>query len=640
MNGKQLKNSILQWAIQGKLVPPVCRQAGKTLMTNPVPRDKGKECWFTYVIECEDGSFYKGFTDDLLRRYQQHCNGTGADYTKTHKPKQLYYWEMHYSKEAALQREKYLKSGVGREWFKKEVVDKPENFEPASVLLEKIRQEKERLIKEKKIKRDKNASIIYRGEDNSYYEKILATGEVKCIDEEIPFEIPKGWEWCRFSSLYLSLTDGTHSTPKYTLSGIPFISVKDMSSGVIDFSNTKYISKEEHQKLSDRCHPQKGDLLLSKVGTTGIPAMVTTDREFSLFVSVALIKLIQCDINREFLVFMIQSPLVQEQAKENTRGVGNKNWVLSAVSKTLMVVPPLEEQGRIRNKLNLILPYVERYSSSQDKLDLLNANIVTDLKKSILQEAIQGKLVPQIAEEGTAQELLEQIKTDKQKFVKEGKLKKSALATSVIFRGDDNKYYEQIGKKCLDITEQIPFEIPNSWTWARMGQVGDWGAGSTPQRGNQDYYGGNILWLKTGELNNGIVYDTEEKITQRAFQDCSLRMNKIGDVLIAMYGATIGKLAIVGNELTTNQACCGCTPYIVYNWYLFYFLMASRDTFIKKGEGGAQPNISRVKLVEHLIPLPPLQEQKRIVEKIKQLRVVINVLTDVKRQKRINKLQY
>ena len=127
------------------------------------------------------------------------------------------------------------------------------------------------------------------------------------------------------------------------------------------------------------------------------------------------------------------------------------------------------------------------------------------------------------------------------------------------------------------------------------------------------------MWLKTGELNNDIVYDTEEKITQRAFQDCSLRMNKIGDVLIAMYGATIGKLAIVGKELTTNQACCGCTPYAVFNWYLFYFLMASRDTFIKKGEGGAQPNISRVKLVEHLIPLPPLREQKRIVQKIEQL---------------------
>ena len=254
----------------------------------------------------------------------------------------------------------------------------------------------------------------------------------------------------------------------------------------------------------------------------------------------------------------------------------------------------------------------------EKKIELDNY-LAKQLPKSILQEAIQGKLVPQIAEEGTAQELLEQIKGEKQKLVKDGKLKKSALATSIIFRGDDNKYYEQIGKKCVDITEQIPFEIPNSWTWARMGQIGDWGAGSTPQRSNQDYYGGNILWLKTGELNNGIVYDTEEKITQRAFQDCSLRMNKIGDVLIAMYGATIGKLAIVGKELTTNQACCGCTPYVVFNWYLFYFLMASRVTFIKKGEGGAQPNISRVKLVEHLIPLPPLREQKRIVQKIEQL---------------------
>ena len=292
---------------------------------------------------------------------------------------------------------------------------------------------------------------------------------------------------------------------------------------------------------------------------------------------------------------------------------------VSNVLEVMCPLPPLNEGERIIKKLALLIPLVENYNAIQEKQNALNSSIKERLKKSILQEAIQGKLVPQIAEEGTAQELLEQIKAEKQNLVKEGKLKKSALSDSVIFRGDDNKYYEQIGKKCLDITEQIPFEIPNSWTWARMGQVGDWGAGSTPQRGNQDYYGGNILWLKTGELNNGIVYDTEEKITQRAFQDCSLRMNKIGDVLIAMYGATIGKLAIVGKELTTNQACCGCTPYVVFNWYLFYFLMASRDTFIKKGEGGAQPNISRVKLVEHLIPLPPLREQKRIVQKIEQL---------------------
>ena len=376
---------------------------------------------------------------------------------------------------------------------------------------------------------------------SSYYEKMLATGEVKCIDEEIPFEIPQGWEWCRFSSLYLSLTDGTHSTPKYTLSGIPFISVKDMSSGVIDFSNTKYISKEEHQKLSDRCHPQKGDLLLSKVGTTGIPAMVTTDREFSLFVSVALIKLIQCDINREFLVFMIQSPLVQEQAKENTRGVGNKNWVLSAVSKTLMVVPPLEEQGRIRNRLNLILSYVERYSSSQDKLDLLNANIVTDLKKSILQEAIQGKLVPQIAEEGTAQELLEQIKAEKQKLVKEGILKKSALNDSVVFRDDDNKYYTINKKEKICIDDEIPFDIPDTWEWCRLGTLFSHCTGKALNASNLK--GQLITYITTSNL----YWDRFElgNIKQMRFTDEEIEKctATFGDLLVCE-GGDVGRAAI------------------------------------------------------------------------------------------------
>ena len=184
-----------------------------------------------------------------------------------------------------------------------------------------------------------------------------------------------------------------------------------------------------------------------------------------------------------------------------------------------------------------------------------------------------------------------------------------------------SSYYEKIlatGEvKCID--EEIPFDVPQGWEWCRMGCIGDWGAGTTPAKGNPDYYGGSILWLRTGELNNGIVYDSEIKITDKALQECSLRMNKIGDVLIAMYGATIGKVAIVGKELTTNQACCACTPFSIYNYYLFFFLMSSQIDFIKKGEGGAQPNISREKLISHLIPIPPLAEQHRIVEKIQYL---------------------
>ena len=176
--------------------------------------------------------------------------------------------------------------------------------------------------------------------------------------------------------------------------------------------------------------------------------------------------------------------------------------------------------------------------------------------------------------------------------------------------------------KCID--EEIPFEIPQGWEWSRMGSIGDWGAGATPAKGNTSYYGGNILWLRTGELNNSIVNDTEIKITDKALKECSLRMNKAGDVLIAMYGATIGKVAIAGCELTTNQACCACTPIGIINYYLFYFLMGSQVDFIKKGEGGAQPNISREKLVAHLMPIPPIQEQHRIVERIKDVLPLTN----------------
>ena len=511
---------------------------------------------------------------------------------------------------------KQLKNSILQWAIQGKLVPQDPNDEPASVLLEKIRQEKERLIKEKKIKCDKNASIIYRGEDNSYYEKILATGEVKCIDEEVPFEIPLGWEWTRIGNIF-NHTSGKQQSSSNKGGGTPqkFITTSNLYWGHFVLDNVKVMNFTDEEIKT--CSATKGDLLVCE-GGAGYGRSAIWNEDYDICLQNHVHRLRPCVSGIcEYVYYFIY--LLKES--NNLASVGTAMPGLSAnrLKGLLLPFPSLTEQMRIVLKLEGLLSQIDKYSKVQNQLDELNTTIRESLKKSILQEAIQGKLVPQLAEEGTAQELLEQIKTEKQKLVKEGKLKKSALNDSVIFRGGDNRYYEKIGKKCVDITEEIPFEIPNNWAWARMGGIGDWGAGSTPQRTNQNYYGGNILWLKTGELNNGIVYDTEEKITQKAFQDCSLRMNKIGDVLIAMYGATIGKLAIVGKELTTNQACCGCTPYIVFNWYLFYFLMASRDTFIKKGEGGAQPNISRVKLVEYLIPLPPLREQKRIVQKIEQL---------------------
>ena len=454
---------------------------------------------------------------------------------------------------------------------------------------------------------------------SSYYEKILATGEVKCIDEEVPFEIPQGWEWERIGNLFETTSGSTplSRNPDYYQNGsINWVRTTDLNNGVLCKTEIQ-ITEKACSDYNLTILPQNSVCIAmyGGAGTIGKHSILQFDTTINQ--SVCAIKPNgYCNMDYLHTFIEYQRPYWMDFAA-GSRKDPNINQLI--IKHCLLPIPPQKEQTRIVEKLSLLHPYITQYGECQIKLDYINKEILDKIKKSILQEAIQGKLVPQLTEEGSAQDLLEQIKIEKLNLVKGGKLKKSALNDSVIFRGDDNKYYEKIGKKCVDITEQIPFEIPNSWTWARMGQVGDWGAGSTPQRGNQDYYGGNILWLKTGELNNGIVYDTEEKITQRAFLDCSLRMNKIGDVLIAMYGATIGKLAIVGKELTTNQACCGCTPNVVYNWFLFYFLMASRDSFIKKGEGGAQPNISRVKLVEHLIPLPPLKEQKRIVKRIEAL---------------------
>ena len=499
---------------------------------------------------------------------------------------------------------KQLKNSILQWAIQGKLVPQDPNDEPASVLLEKIRTEKARLIKEGKIKKDKNESFIFRGDDNSYYEKFIATGDVKCIDDEIPFEIPNGWEWCRFGSLSfnrdseripLSVSERLKLNKKFDYYG---------ASGVIDkvdrflFDKPLLLIGEDGANLVNRSTPI-AFIARGKYWVNNHAHVID-------FYSDVLMEYICNYINAISLIDYVTGTAQPKMNQEKMNSI-------------LVALPPNEEQTRINQKIESILPLVYKYDKQKKSLDNLNNELYHTLHKSILQEAIQGRLVPQLLEEGTAQELLEQIKQEKQQLVKESKLKKSILSDSIIYKGDDNKYYEQIGKKCLDITEQIPFEIPENWAWARMGQIGDWGAGSTPQRDNANYYNGNILWLKTGELNNGIVYDTEEKVTQKAFQDCSLRMNKIGDVLIAMYGATIGKLAIVGKELTTNQACCGCTPYLIYNWYLFYVLMASRDSFIKKGKGGAQPNISRVKLIEHLIPLPPLKEQHRIVAQIEKL---------------------
>lgn len=475
-----------------------------------------------------------------------------------------------------------LKASILQYAIQGKLVEQRQEEGTGEELYQQIVKNRELLIERKVVKRDKRT-------------------ETAIDTNAIPFDVPENWKWVSLGSILNKLTDGTHKTPKYTTDGIKFVSVKDMSNGVLSLENTKFISEEEHQELYARCNPEKGDILLSKVGTTGVPTIVNTTEQFSLFVSVALLKFDRECIDLKFLYYMLMSPLVQTQATENTRGVGNKNWVLDAIANTMVVLPPLAEQKRIVIKVEELLPYVDRYAAAYEKLEQFNAKFPEDMKKSILQYAIQGKLVEQRSEEGTGAELYKQMQAEKQRLIKEKKIKKE--------------------KPLAEIAEdEIPFDIPESWKWIRVGDVGSWGSGATPPRTNPAYYGGSIPWLKTGDLNDGFIKEVPEFITELALEKTSVRLNPVGSVLMAMYGATIGKLGILEIPVTTNQACCACIPYAgMYNKYLFYYLMSMRQTYIGMAEGGAQPNISKEKIVNSILPLPPLEEQHRIVAKLEEI---------------------
>ena len=395
-----------------------------------------------------------------------------------------------------------------------------------------------------------------------------------------------------------------------------------MSTGRLSFSNTKFISEKEHKLLSQRCHPRKGDLLLSKVGTTGIPLIIDDDREFSIFVSLALIKFFPKFIDSSFLITLLNSPLVQMQVKENTRGVGNKNWVLTAISNTLLVIPPLHEQQRIVEKIGFLNPYIVRYARSESKLSHLNKEIGSNLKNSILQEAIQGKLVPQAPNDEPASILLQRIKEEKQRLVKEGKLKKKDVVDSVIFKGDDNKYYEQIGRDTIDISNEILFDLPCSWQWVRFGQIVRMRIGKTPARGEVSYWSkATIPWVSISDMTNSEhINKTKEKISVAA----SSVMGEISPVgsLLMSFKLTVGRTSILNIDAYHNEAIISIYPFIDDKYalrdYLFYtlpFLSNMGDS--KDAIKGKTLNSKSLKSL--LIPLPPLREQRCIINRLEEL---------------------
>ena len=512
---------------------------------------------------------------------------------------------------------KQLKNSILQWAIQGKLVPQDPHDEPASVLLEKIRQEKERLIKEKKIKRDKNASIIYRGEDNSYYEKILATGEVKCIDEEIPFEIPKGWEWCRMGCIgdWGAGATPAKGNPDYYGGSILWLRTGELNNGIVNDSEIK-ITDKALQECSLRMN-KIGDVLIAMYGAT-IGKVAIVGKE--LTTNQACCACTPFGIYNYYLFFFLMGSQIDFIKKGE--GGAQPNISREKLISHLIPIPPLAEQHRIVEKIQYLLPLVEKYSNSQILQNKLNSEIKDKLRKSILQEAIQGKLAPQIAEEGTAQKLLEQIKTEKQKLVKEGKLKKSALATSVIFRGDDNRYYEKVGKKCVDITEEIPFPIPANWQWVRIRDVFQLNpkneaedetlAAFIPMEKISAGYKSNFTFdlVKWGNIKKGFTHFANGDVAFAKITPCfQNRKSAIFHDLPNGIGAGTTELKVL-------------RPYgnTIGRWYLLYFLES--PYFIDEATFKGTANQQRIVvgyLENKLFPLPPKEEQQRIVAQIEKL---------------------
>ena len=493
---------------------------------------------------------------------------------------------------------KQLKNSILQWAIQGKLVPQDPNDEPASVLLEKIRQEKERLIKEKKIKRDKNASIIYRGEDNSYYEKILATGEVKCIDEEIPFEIPQGWEWCRLRGVIYPPKYGT-SSKSLSNGDVPVLRMGNIQDGKVVYDKLVFSNNVEDNR---KYLLQDGDLLFNRTNSAelvGKTAIFKGNRH--VIYAGYLILLRPIKTNSEYLNYIFSSPYVRSYCKEvKTIGVQQCNINAEKVSQLLVPIAPFEEQMRIVDKIKEVLPSVDKYYISQYNLDLLNVSLSECLKKSILQEAIQGRLVPQITEEGTAKELLEQIKKEKQKLVKEGKLKKSALATSIFFRGDDNKYYEQIGNTISEV--EATFEFPNSWSIARLS---------------------TICQLTDGLKTTGKQCLLDAKYLRGKSSETIIEQGKLvykGDNIVLVDGENSGEVFTVPQDgymgSTFKQLWISSS---MYEPYVLAFIQFYKETLRNSKKGAAIPHLNKDLLYGLIIGIPPVHEQERIIDKIKQL---------------------
>ena len=457
---------------------------------------------------------------------------------------------------------------------------------------------------------------------SSYYEKMLATGEVKCIDEEIPFDVPQGWEWERWGNIAQTIQYG-YNAPALEYGVIKMVRISDIQENCVLWDNVPYCLIDEND--IDTYLLKVNDILFARTGgTVGKSFLVEEVPEKAIYAGYLIRTRYSSLLNPRYMKSFMESQLYWEQLKNGTIATAQPNCNGKTLAKMLLPIPPTKEQDRIVKKLTQLSSFLDNYGLCQDRLNLLNEEIKEQLKKSILQEAIQGKLVPQLAEEGTAQDLLEQIKKEKLNLVKEGKLKKSALATSVIFRGDNNKYWVKSGDSIVCIDEEIPFGIPSSWSWCRLGNI------ASVKGGKRIPVGEKLTTENTGHMyirvadmkENTVKTDDIHYISESIYQKIKSYTISTEDLYITVAG-TIGSVGEIPKvfdnaNLTENADKIVfrgiCKKFLMYCLLSNFVQLQIKKCTTKVG----QPKLAIVRIEDLLIPLPPIKEQYRIVHKIEQ----------------------
>ena len=493
---------------------------------------------------------------------------------------------------------KQLRNSILQWAIQGKLVPQDPNDEPASVLLERIREEKARLVKEKKIKQDKNESIIYRGDDNSYYEKFTATGEVKCVDDEITISIPKSWEFARLQNI-------VQINPKNDCEDIieaAFIPMEKIDA--TSLSSFTIATKKWGEIKKGFTHFANGDVAFAKITPcfqnrksmilkdlpNGVGAGTTELRVLRRFGKTVIL---------EYLLFFLETPYFVDEA--TFKGTANQQRIISGyLENKLFPLPPLAEQKRIVEKILQLFPVVEHYEKSQNKLNLLNNNLKSFLKKSILQEAIQGRLVAQSETDEPSFHLLEKIKSEKQKLVKDGKLKKSALEESVIFKGDDNKYYEKVDGQLFEV--ECNAQFPHSWQLCRLSFICQLTDG-IKMKGNHICLDAKYLRGKSTGVQLG-----EGKFVEK------------GDNIILVDGENSGEVFTVPVDgymgSTFKQLWVSETMNLQYVLYVIRFY---KDMLRNSKKGAAIPHLNKQLFYNIIVGIPPIKEQSRIVKRVDQL---------------------